>query len=191
MAPYCYRCPLKTSYPACGVACVEDVEDVIRTMTGGKIAALIAEPIQGVGGFIPLPPEWLPAAGEIVQRYGGLMIIDEVQTGFGRTGDHWWGHQHAGITPDIMTMAKGIATGLPLAAVGTTPEIAASTVSAGLTISTFGGNPVSCAAGLGVLAELREKWGPNRSAEVGAHLRAGWSSCRTNTRSSAMCGGAG
>ncbi|RMF05546.1 MAG: aspartate aminotransferase family protein [Chloroflexi bacterium] len=173
MNPYCYRCPLKMTYPECGVACVEDIRDVIQTMTSGRIAAFIAEPIQGVGGFVPLPPDWLQAAVEIVHENGGLVIIDEVQTGFGRTGDHWWGHQHSGITPDIMTMAKGIANGMPLSAVATTTEIAESTVGAGLTISTFGGNPVSCAAAIGTLEEMKDKWGPARTADVGAHFADG------------------
>lgn len=173
MTPYCYRCPLKLKYPSCGVACVEDLEDVIRTMTGGRIAAFLAEPIQGVGGFITLPPDWLQAAVEIVHKYNGLVIIDEVQTGFGRTGDHWWGHQHSGITPDIMTMAKGIANGMPLSAVATRRDIADSLVGAGLTISTFGGNPVSNAAALGTLEAMQETFTPTRSADVGAHLRAG------------------
>jgi 4-aminobutyrate aminotransferase len=173
MTPYCYRCPLKMTYPACGVACVDDLKDVIQTMTSGRIAALIVEPIQGVGGFITLPPEWLQAAVEITHYYGGVVIVDEVQTGFGRTGEQWWGHQHSEVTPDIMTMAKGIANGMPLSAVVTTPEIAGSTVGAGLTISTFGGNPVSCAAAIGTLAEMKDKWGPERSGEVGAHLRSG------------------
>ncbi len=173
MTPYCYRCPLKMSYPDCGVACVDDLRDVILTMTSGRIAALLVEPIQGVGGFITLPPEWLDAAAEVAHEFGGLLIVDEVQTGFGRTGEHWWGHQHSGVTPDIMTMAKGIANGMPLAAVATTQEIAQSTVGAGLTISTFGGNPVSCAAAVGTLTEMQEKWGPERSADVGGHLRAG------------------
>ncbi len=173
MTPYCYRCPLKMSYPECGVACVDDLKDVILTMTSGRIAAFIAEPIQGVGGFITLPPEWLKAAAEIVREHEGLVIIDEVQTGFGRSGKHWWGHQHSEITPDIMTMAKGIANGMPLSAVATTQEIAQSAVGKGLTISTFGGNPVCCAAASGTLDEMKSKWGPERSAEMGAFLRRG------------------
>ncbi|MCP4398911.1 MAG: aspartate aminotransferase family protein [bacterium] len=173
MTPYCYRCPLKMSYPECGVACVDDLKDVILTMTSGRIAAFIAEPIQGVGGFITLPPEWLKAAAEIVREHEGLVIIDEVQTGFGRSGKHWWGHQHSEITPDIMTMAKGIANGMPLSAVATTQEIAQSAVGKGLTISTFGGNPVCCAAASGTLDEMKSKWGPDRSSEMGAFLRSG------------------
>lgn len=170
MAPYCYRCPLKMQYPECGVACVEDIRDVIRTMTSGRIAAFIAEPILGVGGFVPLPPEWLKAAAEIIREYEGLVVIDEVQTGFGRTGMYWWGHEESGIVPDVMTMAKGIANGMPLSATVTTPEIASSAVGKGLTISTFGGNPVSCAAAIGTLSEMRTKYDPQHSAAMGTLL---------------------
>ena len=85
--PYCYRCPLKLTYPSCGVACAQDIEEVIRTTTSGKIAAFMAEPIQGVGGFITPPPEYFKIAVEIARHYGGVFISDEVQTGFGRTGD--------------------------------------------------------------------------------------------------------
>ncbi len=171
--PYCYRCPLKMTYPECGVACAEDVEDVIRTTTSGRIAAFLAEPIQGVGGFITPPPEYFARVQEIVHRYGGLLIIDEVQTGFGRTGEHWFAIQRSGVVPDVMTMAKGIANGLPLSTTATTPEIAQSMVGAGLTISTFGGNPVSAAAALGALEAMHEEAPPQQVAQVGAHLRAG------------------
>ncbi|RME89523.1 MAG: aminotransferase class III-fold pyridoxal phosphate-dependent enzyme, partial [Anaerolineae bacterium] len=122
--PYCYRCPLKMTYPQCGVACAEDVEEVIKTTTSGRIAAFIAEPIQGVGGFITPPPEYFKITAEIARRYGGLFIADEVQTGFGRTGTHWFGIEHWGVEPDVMTMAKGIANGFPLANTITTSEIA-------------------------------------------------------------------
>ena len=173
LAPYCYRCPLKLSYPSCGVACAEDVEDVIRTTTSGKIAAFLAEPIMGVGGFITAPPEYFQIVAEIVHRYGGLLIIDEVQTGFGRTGDYWFGIEHWGVQPDIMTMAKGIAGGFPMGNTMTTPEIAQAAVGKGLTISTFGGNPVSCAASLAVIEVMEEEASPQHVAEVGSHFRAG------------------
>jgi 4-aminobutyrate aminotransferase len=173
VAPYCYRCPLKMTYPDCGVACAEDVEDVIKTMTNGRIAAFLAEPVQGVGGFITPPPEYFRIVGEIVRQYGGLLIIDEVQTGFGRTGEHWFAIQRSGEVPDILTMAKGIANGMPLSAVATTPEISDSTAGAGLTISTFGGNPVSTAAALGTLAEMKTRYTPQRTAKMGAVLRGG------------------
>jgi alanine-glyoxylate transaminase / (R)-3-amino-2-methylpropionate-pyruvate transaminase len=171
LAPYCYRCPLKLTYPSCGVACAEDIEDVIRTTTSGRIAAFIAEPIQGVGGFITPPPEYFQIAVEIVRRYGGLFICDEVQTGFGRTGQHWFGIQHWGVEPEIMTMAKGIANGSPLGNTIATPEVADSL--SGLTISTFGGNPVSTAASLATIEVMESEAGPSRVAEVGARLEKG------------------
>ncbi len=171
--PYCYRCPLKLTYPSCGVACAEDVEDVIRTTTQGRIAAFMAEPIQGVGGFITPPPEYFPLVVEIAHRYGGLFICDEVQTGFGRTGGYWFGIEHWGVEPDIMTMAKGIANGFPLANTITRQEIAASLVGKGSTISTFGGNPVSDAAALATIDVMEHEAPPARVAELGAALRAG------------------
>ena len=143
LSPYCYRCPLKSTYPECGVGCAEDVDELIRTTTTGKIAGMMVEPIQGVGGFITPPKEYFKIVAEIIRNYGGVFISDEVQTGFGRTGK-MWGMDHYGVEPDMMTMAKGIANGLPLAAVVTTGTIADSLVKN--TISTFGGNPVSCAA---------------------------------------------
>lgn len=171
--PYCYRCPLKMTYPSCGVACAEDIEDTIKTTTSGKVAAFIVEPIQGVGGFIPMPPEYLKIVSEVIHHYEGLMIIDEVQTGFGRTGKHWFGVEHWGIQPDIMTMAKGIANGFPLANTITTREIADSTVNDGLTISTFGGNPVSTAASLAAIEVMEKDADPDHSHDVGEHLQAG------------------
>lgn len=171
--PYCYRCPLKLTYPSCGVACAQDIEDVIRTTTSGKIAAFMAEPIQGVGGFITPPDEYFQIAVEIARRYGGVFICDEVQTGFGRTGTHWFGISHWGVEPEIMTMAKGIANGLPMGATITVPEVAQAMVGKGLTLSTFGGNPLSTAAGLGALEAMEEAGGPSRFAELGARLRSG------------------
>ena len=143
LAPYCYRCPLKLNYPDCGVACAEDVQELIQTSTTGKIAGILVEPIQGVGGFITPPEEYFRIVAEIVWEHGGVFISDEVQTGFGRTGKTW-GIDHYDVEPDMITTAKGIANGLPLAALISTKEIADSLKNN--TISTFGGNPVSCAA---------------------------------------------
>ncbi len=170
---YCYRCPLKLEYPSCGVACAEDVEDVIQTQTSGKIAAILMEPIQGVGGFVTPPPEYFTIAAEIARDHGGLVIIDEVQTGFGRTGGHWFGIQHWDVQPDIMTMAKGIANGFPLSNCITRSEIAEAMKGAGLTISTFGGNPVSTAASLATIEVMEDEAPPSRSAVLGDRLRAG------------------
>ncbi|MCO6475516.1 MAG: aspartate aminotransferase family protein [Phaeodactylibacter sp.] len=171
--PYCYRCPLKLKYPSCGVACAHDVEDVIRTTTSGRIAAFLAEPIQGVGGFITPPPEYFKIVAEIIRHYGGLFISDEVQTGFGRTGGKWFGIEHWEVEPDIMTMAKGIANGFPLGNTMTRPEVAESMAGAGLTISTFGGNPVACAASLATMEVLEKEADPQHVARVGKALRAG------------------
>jgi alanine-glyoxylate transaminase/(R)-3-amino-2-methylpropionate-pyruvate transaminase len=170
---YCYRCPLKLKHPGCDVACAQDVEDVIRTQTSGRIAAILAEPIQGVGGFITPPEGYFGIVEDIVRRYGGIFIADEVQTGFGRTGTHWFGIQHWGVEPDVMTMAKGIANGFPLSNVITRPDIAESMVGAGLTISTFGGNPVSAAASLATIEVLEEEAPPRHVEEVGQYLRTG------------------
>lgn len=171
--PYCFRCPLKMTYPSCGVACAHDVEEVIKTTTSGRIAAFLAEPIQGVGGFITPPVEYFKIVSDIVKHYGGLFISDEVQTGFGRTGDKWFGIEHWDVEPDIMTMAKGIANGLPLGNTITRTDIAESTRGAGLTISTFGGNPVACAASLATIEVLENEAHPQHVGKVGRMLRAG------------------
>ena len=143
LSPYCYRCPLKLKPESCAIECAQDVEELIQTTTTGKIAGMLVEPIQGVGGFITPPDEYFQIVAEIVRKYGGIFISDEVQTGFGRTGKTW-GIDHSGVEPDMITAAKGIANGMPLAAVVTTKEISSSLDKN--TISTFGGNPVSCAA---------------------------------------------
>lgn len=153
-APYCYRCPFKLEYPSCGVACADDVEDIINTTTTGKIAAFMAETILGVGGFIVPPKEYFPRVAEIVRQNGGLFIADEVQAAWGRTGDKWFGIEHWGVEPDIMTSAKGMGNGVPIGWTIATPEVA--DAFPGLTFSTFGGNPVSCAVGLAVINVIEE-----------------------------------
>ncbi len=170
-SPYCYRCPLKLTYPSCGVACAKDLEELIRTTTTGQIAGFIAEPIQGVGGFITPPKEYFEIAVGIVRKYGGVFVCDEVQTGFGRTGGSWFGISHWNVEPEIMTMAKGVANGMPLGVTIATPEIADSLKT--LSISTFGGNPISSAAANATLAVMEEMDAPKRAAEMGARLRAG------------------
>ncbi|MGH7563935.1 MAG: aspartate aminotransferase family protein [Gemmatimonadota bacterium] len=171
LAPYCYRCPLKLTYPECGVACAEDIEELIRTTTPGSVAAFLAEPIMGVGGFITPPPEYFQIAAEIVHRYGGLLIADEVQTGWGRTGEKWWGIEQYGVVPDVMTMAKGVANGMPMGVTVTTPELASEWK--GLTISTFGGNPVSCAASRATIQVIEEEGLVENAAVEGRRLRDG------------------
>src|SRR5579872_5506026 len=168
--PYCYRCPLHLKYPECEVACASDVENLIQTGTSGSIAAFIAEPIQGVGGFITPPKEYFKIVFSIVKKYGGLFISDEVQTGWGRTGKKWFGIEQWEVTPDILTSAKGMANGVPVGLTVTTPEIAAGFQ--GLNIATFGGNPVTCAAARATIELIEEDDLRENAHTVGAYFRA-------------------
>lgn len=171
MNPYCYRCPLGLEYPSCDIKCAQDIEDIILTTTTGEIAGFLAEPIQGVGGFITPPKEYFEVAVPIIKKYGGVFICDEVQTGFGRTGKRMFGIEHWEVEPDIMTCAKGIANGTPLGATIARTDIADSFT--GLTISTFGGNPVSMAAALATIQVIEEENLAQNAHEVGVYLRSG------------------
>jgi len=146
-----------------------DLRQLIRYSTPGKVAAFIAEPIQGVGGVTRGAANYFGEAYAIVREYGGLCIADEVQTGFGRTGEHYWGFQNYGVIPDIVTMAKGIGNGVPLAAVTTRREIAQALTSR-IHFNTFGGNPVSMAAGLAVLEVIDEDGLQENARRVGSRL---------------------
>src|SRR5437868_13029618 len=168
-APYCYRCPFKLTYPECGLACANDIEDLIMTATTGEIAAFMAEPILGVGGFIVPPPGYFERAVEITKKHGGLFIADEDQTGWGRTGDKWFGIEHWDVEPDIITSAKGMGNGVPIGMTTATPEVADKYP--GLTFSTFGGNPVSMAAALAVIKVIEDDDLKRNAAEVGAYFR--------------------
>src|ERR1700726_5173592 len=167
--PYCYRCPLGLKYPDCEVACANDVENLIQTGTSGQIAAFMAEPIQGVGGFITPPPEYFKIVFKAVKKYGGLFISDEVQTGFGRTGKKWFGIEHWEVTPDIMTCAKGMANGTPIGATVTTSELAGSFQ--GMNISTFGGNPVTSVAARATIDVIEEENLLENADVVGTYFR--------------------
>ena len=171
-SPNAYRCPYKQP---CDDTCVDkfvdDLEEVIVTSTNGRPAAFIAETIQGVAGYVVPPPTYFEKAAEVIHSYGGLLIIDEVQAGFGRCGKHWFGIDHWGVEPDIMVMAKGIANGAPVGATVTTDEIAHAWK--GKTISTFGGNPVSMAALCATQDELKACDAPANAEARGAELRAG------------------
>lgn len=168
-APYCYRCPFKLTYPECGLACANDIEELIMTTTTGEIAAFMAEPILGVGGFVVPPPGYFERAVEITRNHGGLFIADEVQTAWGRTGDKWFGIEHWDVQPDIITSAKGLGNGVPVGITVATPEVADKYP--GLTFSTFGGNPVSMSAALAVIRVIEEDDLKRNAAEVGAYLR--------------------
>ncbi|HKD04428.1 MAG TPA: aspartate aminotransferase family protein [Bryobacteraceae bacterium] len=166
---YCYRCPLGLEYPSCELKCARDMEEVIRTSTSGRVAALIAEPIQGVGGFITPPKEYFPIVVEIVRKYGGIFISDEVQTAWGRTGGKWFGIEQWGVQPDIITSAKGLGNGLPIGVTIARPEVA--DAMKGVTISTFGGNPIVTTAAKAVLEYIEEANLLRNTEEVGAYLR--------------------
>jgi alanine-glyoxylate transaminase/(R)-3-amino-2-methylpropionate-pyruvate transaminase len=152
--------------------CAADIRELIRYSTPGKVAAFIAEPIQGVGGVTRGATNYFREAYAIIREHGGLCIADEVQTGFGRTGEHYWGFQNFGVTPDIVTMAKGIGNGVPLAAVTTRREIAEA-LTRRVHFNTFGGNPVSTAAGLAVLEVIDEEGLQENARRVGGRLQRG------------------
>ncbi|MBX3074764.1 aspartate aminotransferase family protein [Candidatus Obscuribacterales bacterium] len=168
---YCYRCPFQKTPDSCNMECVQDLERTIQMQTSGKPAVFIAEPIQGVGGTITPPDDYFIQVKKVLEQYGVLMIADEVQTGVGRTGTHWFGIQSYGVTPDLITMAKGLGNGLPIGAVITTPEIADK--AAKQQINTFGGNPVSAATGCAVLDVIEEENLMANAKEVGGYIKAG------------------
>lgn len=149
-----------------------DIKSLIDYATPGSVAGFIAESIQGVGGCVVFPDGYLKHAYEHVRAAGGLCIADEVQAGFGRTGSHFWGFETQGVTPDIVTMAKGIGNGAPLGAVVTTPEIAAA-LSQRIHFNTFGGNPVVCAQGKAVLEVIERENLQRNAARVGDKILAG------------------
>ena len=168
---YCYRCPFGLAYPDCEVRCASDMEELIRSSTGGSVAGFIGEPVQGVGGFITPPKEYFQIVERIVRNHGGIFISDEVQTGWGRTGGKWFGIEHYGVTPDVITGAKGLANGSPIGLTVAKPEVADAVT--GLTISTFGGNPVTATAAKAVIDFIEERNLLANCPETGAYLRAG------------------
>lgn len=151
----------------------DDVKSVIDYATPGKVAGFFAESIQGVGGAIVFPDGYLQKTYAHVRAAGGVCIADEVQAGFGRTGTHYWGFETQGVIPDIVTMAKGIGNGVPLAAVVTTPQIAQA-LATRIHFNTFGGNPVVCAQGKAVLEVIDREGLQANSLEVGSYLAAGF-----------------
>jgi 4-aminobutyrate aminotransferase len=171
LAPYCYRCPLGLSYPDCGVACAEDLRSVIETTTSGEPAAMIAEPIQGVGGFITPPPEYFGIVKSILDENGIPFIADEVQTGFGRTGDAFWGIESYGVRPDAMVMAKGLGNGMAIGAVvGRTDMVDSIKANS---ISTFGGNPLASTYALANIDHIEENDLQHNAVRVGKFLHDG------------------
>ncbi|KAI3759929.1 hypothetical protein L1987_50316 [Smallanthus sonchifolius] len=162
--------PYRGAFGSDGEKYAKDVEDIIQYGTSGHAAGFIFEAIQGVGGIVELAPSYLTSVYSTIKKAGGLVIADEVQCGFARTGSNFWGFQNHDIVPDIVTMAKGIGNGIPLGAVVTTPEVA-KVLTRRNYFNTFGGNPVSTAAGLAVLKVIeREKLQENAHV-VGSYLK--------------------
>lgn len=172
VAPYPYRGQFGYDDPEAGRKYADDVKSLIDYATPGKVAAFIAESIQGVGGFVVFPDGYLKHAYAHVRAAGGVCIADEVQTGFGRTGTHFWGFETQGVIPDIVTMAKGIGNGAPLGAVVTTPQIAAS-VAQRTHFNTFGGNPVVSAIGAAVLEVIEKEKLQENALRQGEKILAG------------------
>jgi 4-aminobutyrate aminotransferase-like enzyme len=169
-SPYVYRTPLDLTPEEVVDLCVQDLEETIATGTNGQIAAFLAEPIQGAGGYIVPPADYFQRIAPIVRAAGGVFISDEVQTGWGRTGDKWFAIEHWGVEPDIMTMAKGMANGSPIGCTIATPEVADALQ--GTTFSTFGGNPVTMATALATIEFMQKVNVPANAARQGAALRA-------------------
>jgi 4-aminobutyrate aminotransferase / (S)-3-amino-2-methylpropionate transaminase / 5-aminovalerate transaminase len=163
---YCYRCAYHLTYPSCGVACVDALEDYFKKyVEADQVAAVIVEPVLGEGGFVVPPSDYLPRLRALTEKHGILLIADEVQTGFGRTGK-MWAVEHSGVVPDILIAAKSIAGGLPLAAVSGRAELMDAPGLGGLG-GTFGGNPVSLAAAHAVLDEFEKGTLLERARRIG------------------------
>jgi 4-aminobutyrate aminotransferase / (S)-3-amino-2-methylpropionate transaminase / 5-aminovalerate transaminase len=169
---YCYRCPFGKTYPNCGVACADHLEEfLISHVAPESCAALIVEPIAGEGGYIVPPPEYFPKLKAICERYGILLIADEIQTGMGRTGT-LFAMEHWGVEPDLTTTAKSLAAGLPLSGVVGKAEIMDSVHPGGMG-GTYGANPLACEAGLAVFEVIEQENLLERGRALGEKLHAG------------------
>jgi 4-aminobutyrate aminotransferase len=169
-APYAYRSQWRNDPEECGRQCAKAIDDVIRFTTSGDVAAFIAEPVMGEGGIIVPPLNYFKEVKRVLDQHGILFIADEVQSGFARTGK-MFAIEHYGVVPDILVTAKGIADGFPLSAFTTRPEIAAA-YKPGDHLSTFGGNPVSCAASLANIQFILKEDLPTRATETGKYAMA-------------------
>ncbi|MBW2110162.1 MAG: aminotransferase class III-fold pyridoxal phosphate-dependent enzyme [Deltaproteobacteria bacterium] len=167
-----YRGPWGRDDPEAGTKYAADISDLIAFATPGRVAGFFAESIQGVGGTVVFPDGYLSAAYDHIRKAGGVCIADEVQTGFGRMGTHYWGFETQGVIPDIVTLAKGIGNGAPLGAVVTTPEIARALTDR-IHFNTFGGNPVSCAMGKAVLEVIDREHLQENCLKLGRYLMEG------------------
>jgi 4-aminobutyrate aminotransferase/(S)-3-amino-2-methylpropionate transaminase len=175
LVPYadCYRCPIGSSYPACGLGCVEVGRKQIKAAGTGAIAAIIVEPMQGTAGNVVPPDDFLPAVGAVAKELDALLIADEMITGFGRTG-RWWGVHHSGVQPDIVTVGKAFGGGFPLSGLLTRDDIASArpwSAPSGSS-SSYGGNPLGAAAGAAAIRAIEEEGLVDNSREVGSAMLA-------------------
>ena len=173
IVPYadCYRCPLKLNYPSCGLACVEATRQQIKQNSSGKIAAFLIEPMQGTAGNVIPPKEFLPAVKEIAREFDALLIVDEMITGFGRTGKYW-GSEHSGVEPDIVTLGKQLGAGFPISAILSKDEIvdAKPWSNPSGSSSSYGGNPLAAAAASACLRIIDEEGLVENSRRVGEYF---------------------
>lgn len=167
--PYCYRCPFKLTYPDCHYWCVDFIDEHVlqKYIPPEEVAGILVESIQGEGGYVVPPPEYFQRLKKLADKYGILLIDDEVQSGMGRTGK-WFAIEHWGIEPDILCTAKALASGLPLGATVARAKIMDWT--AGSHASTFGGNPLSCAAANAVIGVIKEESLLDNANKQGAHI---------------------
>ncbi len=165
---YCYRCPFKMTYPECNYWCVEYIDEFVlqKYAPPEDVAAFVYEPIQGEGGYVVPPPDYFQKLKKLADKYGILTIVDEVQSGIGRTGK-WFGIEHWGVEPDIVCSAKALASGLPIGVATASSKIM--DWSAGSHASTFGGNPLSCAAALAVIDVIKEEKLLENANKQGVH----------------------
>ncbi len=168
--PYCYRCPFNLECPSCGYACVDYIDEYLfhRYVPPDEVAMLIAEPIQGEGGYVVPPDGYFKRLKKLLDEYGILFASDEVQAGMGRTGK-WFGIEHFDVVPDIVCIAKGIAAGMPLGVMASRADI--QDWKPGSHASTFGGNPVSCAAALAVLDVIESENLLENARKQGKHIK--------------------
>jgi 4-aminobutyrate aminotransferase len=168
--PYCYRCPFKLECPDCGLRCVSYIDDYLfhKYVPPEEIAMILAEPIQGEGGYVVPPEGYFPELKRLLDEHGILLAMDEVQSGIGRTG-RWFGIEHFGVVPDIVCVAKGIAAGLPLGVTASRADLMDWTP--GSHASTFGGNPVSCAAAQAVIGVIKEEALLENAESQGSYIK--------------------
>ena len=168
---YCYRCPLNLRYPSCEVACANSLQEMLETsLSGDEVAAVVAEPVLGEGGFVVPPSEFWPIIKRTCEGHGILFIADEIQTGFGRTGK-MFASEHWKLEPDLMVLSKSLAAGIPLSAVVGHAEVMDAPEIGGLG-GTFGGSPLGCAAALKVIEQIERDRLLDRSQAIGNRIRA-------------------